>query len=99
MTEVPVLRIMWREYGTVPTLRVEYHKDHLGDIAEVHGEWRCTFCGHRLTVNGIPPRATRTMPPWRWMAELLGRYDARRMHGRQGDQGDSPGGREAVPGA
>jgi hypothetical protein len=45
--------------------------------APLHGI-RCTGCGHRKAVDGVPPRATRTQPPWTWPGELIGRRRARR---------------------
>jgi hypothetical protein len=38
---------------------------------------RCTDCGHRQPVNGVPPRQTRELPPWRWLPELRDRRRAR----------------------
>ena len=40
---------------------------------------RCTGCGHRQPVDGVPPRETRTQPPWTWPAEFAGRWLARRL--------------------
>lgn len=48
-------------------------------MALVRGKWRCRGCGHRLTVNGIPPVESRRMPPWTWHLELIDRRRARGM--------------------
>jgi hypothetical protein len=37
--------------------------EHCGarDLAVVRGKIRCCRCGHRTTVNGVPPTATRDL--------------------------------------
>ena len=39
---------------------------------------RCAVTGHRQPVNGVPPIPTRYFPPPIWLAELAGRWRARR---------------------
>jgi DNA-directed RNA polymerase subunit RPC12/RpoP len=39
--------------------------------------YRCPGCGHRVAVNGTPPRQTREQPH-RAAAEILGRYLAKK---------------------
>lgn len=48
-----------------------------GGSVRVLGLHRCPGCGHRLTVNGTPPRQTREQP-YRAPAEILGRRLAKR---------------------
>ena len=48
-----------------------------GPAVLIHGKPRCSGCGHRQPVNGVPPRQTREQPPATWLAELLDRYRAR----------------------
>lgn len=40
-------------------------------------ELRCGACGHRVPRNGVPPRPSRSLPPWTWPGELAGRKMAR----------------------
>ena len=45
---------------------------------------RCGLCGHRVTVNGVPPRQTRDIAktrPWFVLVELHGRHRAKRLRG------------------
>lgn len=58
-----------------PVPYVTPHLDHDGSITLIRGKWRCTGCGHRLTVLGVPPIETRRQP-WRAPAELIDRYRA-----------------------
>lgn len=46
------------------------------------GEPRCAFCGHRLPINGVPPRETRKYPLRTWIPELLARRRAIRSTDR-----------------
>jgi len=42
---------------------------------------RCTGCGHRQDINGVPPKQTRELAlrrPWVVVTELAGRARARR---------------------
>lgn len=48
-----------------------------GGMFSVGDPPRCCRCGHRLPVNGVPPKATRRMAPWKWPGELAGRRKAR----------------------
>lgn len=52
---------------------------HGGFAVNARGKWRCSSCGHRLTVDGIAPRATRWTPPWRWHLELIDREVAKAL--------------------
>lgn len=54
---------------------VTWH-DH-GNMALIQGKWRCTTCGHRLWICGIPPVPSRKLPPWTWHRELIDRYRAK----------------------
>jgi DNA-directed RNA polymerase subunit RPC12/RpoP len=56
---------------------VTVHPECGGGTVRVLGLYRCPGCGHRVAVNGIPPRQTREQP-WRTPAEILGRQLARR---------------------
>lgn len=51
--------------------------EHGGLARLIRRKWRCTVCGHRLTVMGIPPIETRKMPPRAWIPELIDRRRAR----------------------
>jgi hypothetical protein len=42
----------------------------------IRGLVRCDICGHRSTVNGIPPVETRRQP-WRARVELIDRERAK----------------------
>jgi hypothetical protein len=53
------------------------HPECGGGFILVLGLYRCDACGHRLTVNGTPPRQTREQP-YRAPAEILGRYLAKK---------------------
>ncbi len=44
----------------------------------VRGKRRCNGCGHRLTVNGIRPIASRRLPVRTWHLELIDRSRAKR---------------------
>jgi hypothetical protein len=43
------------------------------------GEIRCSACGHRTPTSFRgKPRRSRSLPPWTWPGEILGRSLARR---------------------
>lgn len=46
-------------------------------------ELRCTRCGHRVPyfvgTRFVRPTATRYLPPWCWLGEIVGRFLARRV--------------------
>ena len=58
---------------------ITVHPECGGGTVTVLGLARCpgSKCGHRQTVNGIPPVETRRQP-WRAGSELLGRHLARK---------------------
>lgn len=62
-------------------IRIESHRhqQHFIRAALVGVHWRCSFCGHRLTVNGVPPIETRKKPVWCWLPELIDRQRARQQ--------------------
>lgn len=55
-----------------PLIECHSHNGRPARPVRVLGLWRCQEDGHRLTVDGIPPRQTREQP-WRAVGELLGR--------------------------
>jgi hypothetical protein len=42
-----------------------------------YGDPRCSYCGHRLPVNGTPPVESRKRPMRTWIPELRARREAR----------------------
>jgi hypothetical protein len=57
------------------TVVVKLHK--CGLPVMVRRRYRCSGCGHRLTVNGVAPVQTRRQRPWVWHLELIDRRRAR----------------------
>lgn len=59
------------------TIQLHRHQGHYIAAVPVDADWRCTSCGHRLTVDGVDPIETRRLPPRRWLPELVGRQRAK----------------------
>jgi hypothetical protein len=60
-------------------IEVEPHR-HQGEHAGVIRFWpeyRCAACGHRLTVDAVPPVETRKQPVSAWLPEIRDRRRAR----------------------